>query len=80
MDTAQRINRLREAEVYCYRLCYAMLGNEALAQEAAKETLLLIWRDDRFFEIGENQAKLLKRHASEVCLTFPHQKETHTIA
>jgi DNA-directed RNA polymerase specialized sigma24 family protein len=81
LDKAQRINCLREMEVFCYRLCYTLLRSEEMAHEAAMETLLRIWRDDRFFNSGADQAKLLKRQASEVCLaSFPHRKKTHTIA
>ncbi|MFF2483629.1 hypothetical protein [Paenibacillus sp. NPDC058071] len=72
MEKGERICRLREIEVLCYRFCYALLGSEAGAHQAAKEALLRIWEDERFFASCEKREReqLVRRHASSVCLTL----------
>lgn len=60
--------RLREVEVVGYRLCFGLLQCESLAHEAAKELLLRLFRDERFFAAAaEYGAQLLRREAVDIC-------------
>lgn len=68
MDWSQRINRLKVVEVISYRLCYAVLQCERLAHEAAKELMLSLFRDERFFTgTAESDVQLLRKEASVIC-------------
>lgn len=68
----RRIERLREIETVCYRICYHVLGSEKPAHEAAKLTLQRLYRNERFFLAdAAEQAVLLRREATAACV------ETH---
>jgi len=68
----QRIERLREIETVCYRICYHILGSEPPAHEAAKLTLQRLYRSERFFLADTaEQAVLLRQEAVTACV------ETH---
>lgn len=68
MNRNDRIRRLREVEVMCYRLCYSLLQSEKLAHAAAKELLLRLFRDEHFFTAAADRAAaLLRREAAIIC-------------
>lgn len=74
MNRSMRIEQLRELEVISYRLCYCLLKCDAQAHEAAKELLLRVFRDERFFTAAtENTAKRLRREAADICGRFTEQ-------
>ncbi|MFC4777391.1 hypothetical protein ACFO9Q_11405 [Paenibacillus sp. GCM10023252] len=77
MNRAKRIDILREIEVYCYRVCYQLLANEAAAHEAAKETLVRLYERDTFFTPSADQASLLKKESAAVCMSWQLHHTNH---
>jgi len=73
LEQDRKIDKLRELEIIGYRLCYGLLQSERLAHEAAKELLLRLFSDSRFFAGAGCEAKLLRREAVEVCRLYRSQ-------
>ncbi|CAM4345931.1 hypothetical protein [Paenibacillus tarimensis] len=69
MGSGERIERLREVEHDCYRMCYLLTEDEQQAHEAAKQMLINLYASDAFFATVASGAreKLLKQEAIRVC-------------
>ncbi|WP_135554440.1 hypothetical protein [Paenibacillus cymbidii] len=46
---------LRSLETECYRVCYALLGNERQSLLAAESTLRELFRDNGFYRLDASQ-------------------------
>ena len=72
----QRIERLREVETVCYRICYHILGSETPAHEAAKLALRKLYHAESFFLADTaEQAGLLRREAVAACMKLHMEQE-----
>ncbi|PZD94398.1 hypothetical protein DNH61_18535 [Paenibacillus sambharensis] len=69
MESRERIERLREVENACYRMCYLLMEDEQQAHEAAKQTLINLYASGAFLAPAAPAArqKLLKQEAIRVC-------------
>lgn len=72
MDRSTRLQVLRSYETYCYQVCHYLLDDEQLATESAKEALLDLFADSRFFTspTGVRKRMVLKIAASRSLQTY----------
>jgi len=45
----RRVRTLKSVEVLCYSICYHLLREELAAAQAAREALVELYRDERFW-------------------------------
>lgn len=76
MNKHEKINILRQYEVYCYQICHYIVQNEQFSSLAAEKALLKIAGDAHFYtDSEETRKKKVKRMSictSLSCLTEPN--------